>query len=277
MSHHIDYSLTFACLNQRSYTQLFVKSLIDTGVDLNRVVAVDNGSTDDTFDWLQAQGIQTLQNKKNLGCGVAWNQGIWHHQSEWTIVMNNDVICGSDWLDQLLSQAISQKLQIASPAMIEGVLDYDFQTKSRAWGQSMTGYVRHGTAHAVCMLIHQSVWDQIGYFAPFTRLLGYEDAIFFQRAREANLTMGIVGGSWLHHFGMTTQKAMKLEMHLNQSDSLGDRRLLKEHLRMSWLDRKLSRYQIKKLTHDARLYELKHHQNTIHGINDSDPSEIRWI
>ncbi|MFY8129784.1 MAG: glycosyltransferase family 2 protein, partial [Burkholderiaceae bacterium] len=43
-----DYALTFACYNQLDYTRLCVESLVKHGTPLSRVVAVDNGSTDDT-------------------------------------------------------------------------------------------------------------------------------------------------------------------------------------------------------------------------------------
>ncbi|MCA3172253.1 MAG: glycosyltransferase family 2 protein, partial [Burkholderiales bacterium] len=73
-----DYALTFACYNQVDYTRQCVESLVKHGIPLSRVVAVDNGSTDDTVSYLQSLPLGArIFNKKNMSCGVAWNQGAW--------------------------------------------------------------------------------------------------------------------------------------------------------------------------------------------------------
>ena len=179
------YTITFACYNQLDYTKQFIASLDRDEVDFSRVVAVDNGSTDGTREWLVQQGFgAVVLNNRNLGCGAAWNQGAQAIQSEWTIVMNNDVICAKGWLSQLLEKAQEQDLKIASPAMVEGLLNYDFHAWVNQARKVMRGHIRHGVAHAVCMAIHEDVWAEIGYFMPVPKLLGYEDGIFFQRAAE---------------------------------------------------------------------------------------------
>ena len=40
-----DYAITFACYNQVEYTRRCIDSLVATGADRARIVAVDNGST----------------------------------------------------------------------------------------------------------------------------------------------------------------------------------------------------------------------------------------
>ncbi len=86
------YSLTFACYNSVDYTKLCIESMVKNGTPLDRLVAVDNGSTDSTREYLASLPLGgRIFNKANLGCGVAWNQGALFHQAEWTIIMNNDV------------------------------------------------------------------------------------------------------------------------------------------------------------------------------------------
>ncbi|MEI7495720.1 MAG: glycosyltransferase, partial [Betaproteobacteria bacterium] len=88
-----NYTVTFATLNCLDYTKQCVGSLLASGVDARRIVAVDNASTDGTQAYLQERGLgAAILNRQNLSCGAAWNQGILAQQSEWTIVMNNDIV-----------------------------------------------------------------------------------------------------------------------------------------------------------------------------------------
>ncbi len=270
-----NYTITFACYNQLDYTKQFIASLDRDEVDFSRIVAVDNGSTDGTREWLNQQGFGAVMlNERNLGCGAAWNQGALAIQSKWTVVMNNDVVCAKGWLRNLLVTAEMNQLQVASPAMVEGELNYDLEAWATEAQTKMAGYVRKGAPHAVCMAIRDDVWSEIGYFMPVPKLLGYEDAIFFQRVLEAELKTGTVGESWLHHYGMTTQKALKLEMKLDQTDSLGNRNLMRLYMAQSWLARKLARYQRRKMLKSSRYAELNTYGMTVHGLRSG--LENKW-
>jgi GT2 family glycosyltransferase len=273
-----NYTITFACYNQLDYTQRFIASLDRDEVDFSRIVAVDNGSTDGTRHWLQQQGFgAVVLNERNLGCGAAWNQGALAIQSKWTVVMNNDVICAKGWLRNLLAAAEEKQLQIASPSMVEGELDYDFAEFSTNAQAKMKGYVRYGAPHAVCMAIRYDVWAEIGYFMPVPKLLGYEDGIFFQRAMEAGIKSGTTADSWLHHFGMTTQKALKLEMRLNERDSLGNRNLMRLYMAQSWAGRKLARYRKQQLLRSSSKHELQIYGATVHALNRDHNGHLEWV
>jgi GT2 family glycosyltransferase len=273
-----NYTITFACYNQLDYTKQFIDSLDRNEVDFTRIVAVDNGSTDGTRDWLQTQGFgAVVLNNRNLGCGAAWNQGALAIQSKWTVVMNNDVICAKGWLTKLIEGAEQHQLQIASPAMIEGSLNYDLASWAQQASDKMRGYCRFGAPHAVCMAIREDVWDDIGYFMPVPKLFGYEDAIFFLRALENNITTGTLGESWLHHYGMTTQKALKLEKKMSEKDSLGNRDLFKMYLGQSWLDRKTTKHKRVKMLKALCQKELMDFGLTVHSVRQADTSApIEW-
>ena len=269
-----NYTITFACYNQLDYTKQFIASLDREEVDFSRIVAVDNGSTDGTREWLGQQGFgAVILNDRNLGCGAAWNQGALAIQSKWTVVMNNDVICAKGWLKNLLAAAEKNQLQIASPAMVEGELNYDFHTLVTRAISNMQGYIRKGLPHAVCMAIRDDVWSEIGYFMPVPKLLGYEDAIFFKRAREANLSMGITSVSWIHHYGQVTQKAMALEKKLNAREGLGNRNLMRLYMAQSWVERKIEKY----TQHEMLARNIKNELNsfgiTIHFLSN----EGKWL
>ena len=237
------YAITFACYNQLKYTKQCVNSMIEHGLDLSRLVVVDNGSTDDTRAYLQMLPLGgCILNDANLGCGVAWNQGALHLQAEWTIIMNNDVIVSKNWIENLIETAEKNNLKVISPALIEGELDYNFEDFSQKNSATMRNALRVGARHAVCLAVHRSVWLEVGYFQPIPKLLGYEDTMFFHELDKAGIKTAITGACWLHHYGSITQSAMKQERGLKQKDNLAYRynyRLLQQ----SFFTRKLKKWQ----------------------------------
>lgn len=269
------YSLTFACYNSVEYTKFCIDSMVAHGTPLDRLVVVDNGSKDETRDYLSKLPLGgKIFNSQNLGCGVAWNQGALHLQSEWTIVMNNDVLVSPNWIENLIGAAESQKIKIISPALIEGKLDYDFATFEKDAQSKMKNELRIGGRHAVCLAIHESVWMDIGYFQPVPKLLGYEDTMFFHEAKQANLKMAITGSSWLHHYGSITQTAMKLERGLKENQNLPYRynyRLLNQ----SWFERKITKIKRKRQECIWRDEEVEKFGISMHGTREN--GGFKWI
>lgn len=273
--HPSKYSLTFACYNSIEYTKKCIDSLIAHGTRLDRLVIVDNKSTDGTRDYLASLPLGGLiLNQHNLGCGTAWNQGALALQSEWSIIMNNDVLVSPHWVENLITTAECFNLKVISPALIEGPLDYDFDGFSLEASQTMKNVNRLGSQHAVCLAIHQSVWMNVGYFQPVPKLLGYEDTLFFHELKKAGIQTAITGSSWLHHFGSITQTAMKLERGLNQKDGLANRYNYKL-LNQNWLTRKLNKYQTKQLEINTRNAEVQRYGMSVHGLREA--GQFRWI
>lgn len=260
------YALTFACYNQLAYTRHCIESLVQCGLDLGRLVVVDNASHDGTWDYLESLPLGgRIRNRNNLGCGVAWNQGALALQAEWTVVMNNDLLVTPGWLAGLIGCAEAQRLRILSPAMVEGALDYDLNAFASEAAQKMGQVVRLGGKHAVCMAIHQSVWQEIGYFQANPRLLGYEDTLFFHAAEQAAIPSAITGAAWIHHFGSITQSAMKRERGIAEQQVLNDRRYNKAQLGSSWIGRKIARLRQRRRARSWREQELKRCAMTLHG------------
>ena len=270
----LKYAITFACYNQVDYTRQCVESMIKHGIDLSRLVIVDNSSTDNTREYLQTLPLGGLiLNKENLGCGVAWNQGALALQAEWTIIMNNDVLVSKNWLENLINTAEQNQLKIISPAMIEGSLDYDFDTFASQASIKMQTALRLGTRHAVCLAIHNSVWQTVGYFQPIPKLLGYEDTLFFHELEKAGIPCAITGASWLHHYGSVTLTAIKQERGLSKNQGLSYRynyRLLNQN----WLERKLKKIQRVQLAKQWRDDELSRYEMTLHGVRSN--GEFSW-
>lgn len=188
--------------------------------------------------------------------------------------MNNDVLVSPHWIENLIGTAERLNLKVISPALIEGLLDYDFEAFSHSASQTMKNANRLGSKHAVCLAIHESVWMDVGYFQPIPKLLGYEDTLFFHELMKANIQTAITGSSWLHHFGSITQTAMKLERGLSQKEGLPDRHNYKL-LQQSWLQRKLRKLKRKSQERLCCKNEVALHGMSIHGLRKN--GEFIWI
>jgi len=269
------YSLTFACYNSVEYTKLCIDSMVKHGTPLDRLIVVDNGSTDTTREYLQTLSLGgRVFNSQNLGCGVAWNQGALALQSEWSIIMNNDVLVSPNWVESLIGTAEHLGLKVISPALIEGNLDYDFEKFEKNAQLKMEKAHRIGGKHAVCLAIHESVWMDVGYFQPVPKLLGYEDTLFFNELQKSDIQTAMTGSSWLHHYGSITQTAMKQERGLKQNDGLANRYNYKL-LNQSWVERKLKKAQRKNQEKAWRNAEVNQYGMSIHGLRED--GEFKWI
>jgi N-acetylglucosaminyl-diphospho-decaprenol L-rhamnosyltransferase len=238
------YTIVIPVFNQLQYTVQCVESLLRQHVLPGNILIIDNASSDETPRWLtQHAEFRQHRNSTNLGCGCAWTQGIVLSQdSEWIVLLNNDVLAGPDAIGALISSAEREKLGVASPALLEGPNDYDFNSFATNYRHKMSGMIRRGKFHGVCFAVHHDVWEKIGFPDTDRRLGGYEDAEYFFRCRRAGIPMGIVGDSVLHHFGSITQKAIKKK---TGQKSLGDLEYLRSRVGSGWLARKRDKIKAK--------------------------------
>jgi N-acetylglucosaminyl-diphospho-decaprenol L-rhamnosyltransferase len=230
------YLVVIPVLDQLRYTEQCVVSLLAHGTPAEAILVIDNGSKDDTPQWLAAHPeIRSVRNAVNLGCGGAWTQGALLAQSDWAVLLNNDVVVSDRAIDAMLDAADRHGLDVVSPSLAEGSLDYDFAAHSAAFVQAMQGTVRRGWFHGVCFAVRRKVFEAIGFPDTDRRLGGREDVEFLVRCLRNGVPVGTVGDALLHHFGSITQKAIKLET--GQKD-LGDRDYFYARVGMNWLARK---------------------------------------
>jgi len=260
-----NYTITFATLNCLDYTKKCVESLFASGVHPSRIVAVDNASTDGTPEYLKRLGIgDAILNRQNLSCGAAWNQGILAQQSEWTIVMNNDIVVPPGFAERLIAFATDNQLQLVSPARIDGEMDYNFFEFSTESQIKTAQTVRWGSSNAICMCIHWSLFNKIGFFRANPTLLGFEDGLFYNEIRKNNIVHATTGSVWIHHFGSVTQEHMKMVLGRSSQDVLvkvNDRKLYGQ----SWLERKMFRRNLKRDHQIWREKEICQLGMTLHG------------
>lgn len=204
-------SIVIPLYNQVKYTKICLESLQPTIKPGVTVVLVDNGSSDATAEYLASlRDVHIITNSVNLGCAAAWNQGVGSCDTDWIVILNNDVILPSGWLEGLMTFAEENSLDIVSPAIREGEYNYDINEYSKSFITRMNIVKRMGIADGICFMVRRQVFEKVGLFDEMFRIGQFEDKDFFRRAKLAGFRLGTTGRSFIHHFGSITQKSIKL-------------------------------------------------------------------
>ncbi|MDB6066928.1 MAG: glycosyltransferase [Pedosphaera sp.] len=251
--------------NQLAYTRQCLESLRQNTDARARIIIIDNGSTDGTAEFLGTRlQITVLSNPQNLGCAAAWNQGVRAGAADWVAILNNDILLTPGWLDGLLAAAAEYGLDIVSPAVREGPLNYEIGAYGLEFVRTMGRAIRRGVAHGICFLTRRSVFETIGLFDENFRIGQFEDADFFQRACRAGFRLGTTGRSFIHHFGSVTQDSIRRPDTSPQYESL-NRAYYRQKWRLAWHRRYLQRVQTK-----ARLiwWSVREHRHYRHSLNE---------
>jgi len=234
-------TIVIPLFNQVRYTRLCLDSLQANATVPARIIVVDNGSSDGTGDYLATvTGVDVISNRENRGCAGAWNQGVAASDSEWIIILNNDVIVAPGWIEGLLAAAAEQDLDVVSPAIREGECNYDVAEYGRSFVETMGKVVRPGHAHGVCFMVHRRVFQKIGGFDEKFRIGQFEDADFYRRALLAGFRLGTTGRSFMHHFGSVTQDAIRKKKEPNPYEA-ENRAYYRAKWRLTWWRRMIER------------------------------------
>lgn len=174
--------VTIVIPNYNGYS--FLKDCLDAlKPQLNewvKVLVVDNGSTDESVDFLKAYpGIETIFLKENTGFCGAVNAGIRACDTKYVILLNNDTKVLPGYVQNLIDvmeqdestfSASAKMLQMHAPELIDDtgddycVLGWAF---TRGKGKPETKYVKPREVFAACggaSIYRRSVFDEMGLF-----------------------------------------------------------------------------------------------------------------
>jgi GT2 family glycosyltransferase len=236
--------------NLAGETTSCVESVIDAGVPKDRIVVVDNGSTDESAATLATHFGPTLdliRNEQNLGFAGGVNIGIRHALERGAaaiLILNNDTVIDPTMLRTLNAAKEKHSLEragILSPAV------YLYEQPERVWRLGdvrrrwlpMPLTLKMSSSKLVdadpievdyvtgCgMLIFREVFEQVGLFD--TRYFMYfEDADFCRRARDAGFTVWCVPQARMWHKVSLTARRDKPVNRYHRS--LGQVRFYSEH------------------------------------------------
>lgn len=93
--------------NGVNFLSQFLKSVVDnTSSTLADIIVADNGSTDASIEYIQANfpSVQVIEFDKNYGFTGGYNRAIAAIEHEYCVLLNSDVEVTSGWLDLLTTE-----------------------------------------------------------------------------------------------------------------------------------------------------------------------------
>lgn len=106
---------------------------------IHTIYMIDNGSTDDSIQWLKTHypSISIIQNAKNYGFAKGYNQGLKHIQADYYILMNNDIRTTENWLEPILAfMSKREEVAVCMPKLLD-----DRNTEKFEYAGACGGYL----------------------------------------------------------------------------------------------------------------------------------------
>jgi GT2 family glycosyltransferase/glycosyltransferase involved in cell wall biosynthesis len=214
-------SIIIPVFNQLPFTKQCLDGLFATlPVTLAcEIIVVDNGSTDETPDYLcsLAGRITILSNRENLGFAKACNQGGQSACGEILLFLNNDTIPKPGWIESLIAAIDNDEADICGARLLYP--DGRCQHAGIAFDERGLGYHVFGGFPAdsapvmerrlmqaitgACLTVRKRLFHELGGFDEGFRN-GFEDIDLCLRAREKGKRILYVPESVLVHYAEQT-------------------------------------------------------------------------
>ena len=219
-------SIIILTRNNLEYTKMCLESIRRYTPEPHEIIVVDNGSTDGTIEYLEAQeDVKLIKNGLNLGFALGNNLGLREARGEYIVILNNDTVVTEGWLTWLINSAQSNpQVGIVGPRsnyvvgvqLVKNVPYGDnmdaMQEFARQWSLENSGrYEEALRVIGFCMLVKREVIEKIGGFDPYYEAGNFEDDDFCIRAQRAGFKIRIAHDVFIHHFGSKTFQSEKID------------------------------------------------------------------
>lgn len=209
---------------------------------LNKVIIVDNGSTDGTVQWLQEKypEVVVVKNDRNLGFTKPVNQGTAVSKAKYLVLLNNDVHPEKDYLKNTLHFFDDEKVFAVSFNENESswpLVRWDGKIQfTRGEDKSDPRYTAWASGGSA--VFKRDIWDKIGglneIYAPFY----WEDIDIGYRAWKMGYKIIWANQSLVFHEHESTAKKINpsyLSLIKQRNEilfnwiNISDKKLVKEH------------------------------------------------
>ena len=98
-------SVVIPSWNTRELLRVCLEKLAEADLPSHEVIVVDNGSEDDSADWIAENraDVVLVRNERNEGFAIACNQGMRRAEGEWVLLLNSDTEVEPDAIEKMIA------------------------------------------------------------------------------------------------------------------------------------------------------------------------------
>jgi GT2 family glycosyltransferase len=237
--------------NAAKYTVLAVDSIRRSTKIPHRIFIIDNGSNKRNLSLLKTiRNVHIVGLDKNYGPGIAAVRGFEKTESNWVVLMDNDVVVQKAWLEKIQNYFNDSKVGLVSPLRISSFFNYpNYESSSRlmwekvkkAYSQPDTQLSKYlsgfnsledfrsayvswnnitndniiappGFVSSSCVVINRRIVSECGGIAlPIFKKYGGEDVDLCWRLGKAGYKIIRTKDIYVHHFEHISINENKLE------------------------------------------------------------------
>lgn len=215
--------------NRLNLLKDLINSLRNQTFQISKILVVNNGSTDDTANWLNEQNDLTVFHQDNCGSSGGQYRSIkeaMNFDYEWVWVMDDDILHDESALENLMKYADSEKVLTTlrytnkNEVFFNDTLNYNLSNPFKSfWSEVINKDILNKNKDLIKAdgitfegpLIHRKIIEKVGL--PLYNLFIYgDDTEYFIRVQKANYPIYIVKNA------KTTRR---LDYILDQKDQNG--------------------------------------------------------
>lgn len=217
--------------NHVEHSKTMLESLIKTiPASVNyEIILIDDASTDDTKEWLDAlhlPNVRILYNLKNLGYARTNNIAVKHASGEILVLLNNDLIFDGDWLSPLLAMINSDFLNVGIVGNIQNrvadneidhagiVLSNNGQFCHRLTIDGCKPYSKQLAVTGACIVLRKIDFEKVGGFDEGF-LNGAEDIDLNFKVRELGKDIYLSHNSVIRHHVSLSRDRTHIQNEIN--------------------------------------------------------------
>jgi len=190
--------------NRRVLLEECITALRNQSLKPDAILVVNNGSTDNTEEWLQSQKDLFFITQKNVGSGGGFNTAInWAFKNNysWIWCMDDDGYPKEDALEKILN-ADTETLSLRNCAVLnkEDKKTFVWKTKHYATIDEVDTKLIKGIGHPFNgTLLHRNIIERVGLPKPNLFMWGDESEYYCRITRKNNIPVYTVAESIHYH------------------------------------------------------------------------------
>lgn len=220
-------SIVIPTYNRLALLKQCITSIIENTDLPYEIIVVDNASTDGTGAYLKKLGgqVRYCLLSANLGVAGAINVGMMMAKGSTILLLNDDTIVTSEWLNNMLACLYSDdNIGMVGPLTnyIPGdqhiEVPYDKIRNMPAFAKehnrpNPSSWRPTERLIGFCLLFRRELLHQVGYFDEGFEIGSFENDDYNIRVRMLGRSLMVAGDVFIHHYGSASMRALGEELN----------------------------------------------------------------